>query len=164
MLQTVRAAGFALPAGDDGRLRVRRPLPDVDGALPVAPPIAPGGGAPRAACPGSGLPGAPRVTAVDRLVQDGWHVALTGGAAEQPLTGRIAVRSMPPPPASSTWAVGSTSPQLAAVLDRAEVTVVGQHRPRPPGRGGRHPGGLAVRAGGAGAALGTLRSTGRAAR
>ena len=89
MLETVRAAGFELPPDDDGRLHVRRPLPDLDAALPSEPrsPLAvvhPGTSAPARAYPEPLW-----VSAVDRLVQDGWQVALTGDAAEKPLTGRI---------------------------------------------------------------------------
>ena len=110
MLQTVRAAGFELPAGDDGRLRVRRPLPDVDAVLPSAPRaplvvVHPGTSAPARAYPEPLW-----AAAVDRLVQDGWQVALTGSAAEQPLTGRIvAAVGGARGRASSTWRVGSTS-------------------------------------------------------
>ncbi len=105
------------------------------------------------------------VSAVDRLVQDGWQVALTGNAAEQPLTGRIVdAVGRRRGPSVLDLAGRLDLPRLAAVLDRAEVTVVANTGPAHLVRRGRHSGGLAVRAGGAGAALGTVRRTGRAAR
>ncbi|MBA3529075.1 MAG: glycosyltransferase family 9 protein, partial [Propionibacteriaceae bacterium] len=39
MLQIVGQAGFALPAGDDGRLAVHRPLPNVDAILRLEPEV-----------------------------------------------------------------------------------------------------------------------------
>jgi ADP-heptose:LPS heptosyltransferase len=130
MLQTVRAAGFELPVGDDGRLRVRRPLPDVDAVLSTATGaplvvVHPGTSAPARAYPEPLW-----ASAVDRLRQDGWLVALTGSAGEQPLTRRIADA------VGGADAVGVLDlagrldlPQLAAVLDRAEVTVVANTGP-----------------------------------
>lgn len=130
MLQTVRGAGFELPAGDDGRLRVRRPLPDVDAALPSATraPLVvlhPGTSAPARAYP------EPRwVSALDRLRQDGWQVALTGSPAEQPLTGRIVAAVGGAGTAGIVDLAGRLDlAQLAAVLERAEVTVVANTGP-----------------------------------
>ena len=76
MLQTVRAAGFELPAGDDGRLRVRRPLPEIDACC--RPPSTAGRGPPGTSAPARAYPEPLWAAAVDRLVQDGWQVALTG--------------------------------------------------------------------------------------
>jgi ADP-heptose:LPS heptosyltransferase len=129
MLQTVRGAGFELPAGDDGRLRVRRPLPDVDAVMPSATGaplvvVHPGTSAPARAYPEPLW-----ASAVDRLVQDGWRVALTGSAGEQPLTGRI-VGAVGRAAADLLDLAGRLDlPQLAAVLDRAEVTVVANTGP-----------------------------------
>ncbi len=130
MLQTVRAAGFELPAGDDGRLRVRRPLPEVDAVPPFAnrAPLVvvhPGTSAPARAYPEPLW-----AAAVDRLVQDGWQVALTGSVAEQPLTRRIvAAVDGAHGPSVLDLAGRLDLPQLAAVLDRAEVTVVANTGP-----------------------------------
>ena len=130
MLQTVRAAGFELPAGDDGRLRVRRPLPDVDAVVPSATRaplivVHPGTSAPARAYPEPLW-----ASAVDRLVQDGWLVALTGSAAEQPLTRRIVDAVGEAAAAGILDLAGRLDlPQLAAVLDRAEVTVVANTGP-----------------------------------
>jgi ADP-heptose:LPS heptosyltransferase len=130
MLQTVRAAGFELPAGDDGRLRVRRPLPELDAGLLAATRaplvvVHPGTSAPARAYPEPLW-----AAAVDRLVQDGWRVALTGSPAERPLTGRI----LSTLGGAAAAGVDSLSgrldlAQLAAVLDRAEVTVVANTGP-----------------------------------
>jgi ADP-heptose:LPS heptosyltransferase len=130
MLHTVRTAGFALPAGDDGRLRVRRPLPDVDAVVPSADRaplivVHPGTSAPARAYPEPLW-----VAAVDRLVQDGWRVALTGSVAEQSLTRRIVDAVGGAVAARILDLAGRLAvPQLAAVLDRAEVTVVANTGP-----------------------------------
>jgi ADP-heptose:LPS heptosyltransferase len=130
MLHTVCAAGFALPAGDDGRLRVRRPLPDVGALMPSADRaplivVHPGTSAPARAYPQSLW-----ATAVGRLVQDGWRVALTGSAAEQPLTRRIVDAVGGAAAASILDLAGRLDvSQLAAVLNRAEVTVVANTGP-----------------------------------
>jgi ADP-heptose:LPS heptosyltransferase len=129
MLETVRSAGFDLPADDDGRLRVRRPLPDLDGVLPSAPRsplmvVHPGTSAPARAYPEPLW-----VSAVDRLVQDGWQVALTGDVAEKPLTGRIVDAVDAAAPDVLDLAGRLDLPRLAAVLDRAEVTVVANTGP-----------------------------------
>ena len=78
MLQSVRAAGFPLPAGDDGRLQVRRPLPDVDALLPVEPGVPLVAVHPGASAPARAYPWPLWATAVERLIADGWQVVLTG--------------------------------------------------------------------------------------
>ena len=130
MLQTVRAAGFELSAGDDGRLRVRRPLPEIDAVLPPsfrAPLVVvhPGTSAPARAYPEPLW-----ASAVNLLVQDGWSVVLTGSAAEQPLTRRI-VAAVDEAHASRVLDLAGRLDlsQLAAVLDRAEVTVAANTGP-----------------------------------
>ena len=131
MLQTVRAAGFELPAGDDGRLRVRRPLPDADALLP-----SPARGRPLVVVhPGTSAPARAYpeplwAAAVDRRVQDGWQVALTGSAAERSLTGRIVTAVGGAAAAMVENLAGRVDvAQLAAVLNRAEVTVVANTGP-----------------------------------
>jgi ADP-heptose:LPS heptosyltransferase len=129
MLQTVRAAGFELPAGDDGRLRVRRPLPNIDAVVPSvtrAPLVVvhPGTSAPARAYPEPLW-----ASAVDRLVQDGWLVALTGSAAEQPLTRRIADAVDGAGAGVLDLAGRLDLAGLAALLDRAAVTVVANTGP-----------------------------------
>ena len=130
MLQTVRAAGFELPDGDDGRLRVRRPLPEMEALLPSAVRgpfvvVHPGTSAPARAYPERLW-----AAALDRLVQDGWQVALTGSAAERSLTGRLVTAvSRAAAVAIEDLAGRLDVPQLAAVLDRAAVTVVANTGP-----------------------------------
>ena len=130
MLQTVRAAGFELPMGDDGRLRVRRPLPNVDAVLPAATGaplvvVHPGTSAPARAYPEPLW-----AAAVGRLGQDGWRVVLTGSAGEQALTRRIVDTAGGAGAAGVVDLAGRLDlPQLAAVLDRAEVTVVANTGP-----------------------------------
>ena len=130
MLQTVRAAGFELPAGDDGRLRVRRPLPDVDAVLPSAARASLVAVHPGTSAPARAYPEPLWAAALDRLVQDGWQVALTGSAAEQPLTGRILAAAGGAAAVAIEDLAGRLDvAQLAAVLDRAEVTVVANTGP-----------------------------------
>jgi ADP-heptose:LPS heptosyltransferase len=130
MLQTVRAAGFELPAGDEGRLRVCRPLPDVDALLPsaaVGPLVVlhPGTSASARAYPEPLW-----APALDRLLQDGWQVALTGSAAERSMTGRLVTAVGGAATASMENLAGRLNvAQLAATLDRAEVTVVANTGP-----------------------------------
>ncbi|HET6628108.1 MAG TPA: glycosyltransferase family 9 protein [Nocardioidaceae bacterium] len=115
------AAGFALPATDDGALRVRRPLPDVSGLLPGAPYVVlhPGTSVPARAWP------AERFTQAARLLEDCGHgVLVTGAPAERDLTAAVVAGS------SATDLGGRTSwPELAAVLDGAAAVVVGNTGP-----------------------------------
>jgi ADP-heptose:LPS heptosyltransferase len=130
MLQSVREAGFPLPAGDDGRLQVRRPLPDVDALLPVEPGVPFLAVHPGASAPARAYPWPLWATAVERLVADGWRVVLTGSPSEQPLTRRIIDRVAGAAIGTVHDLAGSLNvAQLAAVLDRAEVTVVANTGP-----------------------------------
>ncbi|MCW2569430.1 MAG: glycosyl transferase, family 9 [Mycobacterium sp.] len=119
-LSVAAAAGFGLPPGDDGRLRVRGPLPDVDhlvgtGAYVV---VHPGATVPARACP-------PALAAevVRTLAGQGRRVVVTGGPAERPLTAQAAG-------ADGTDLGGRTSfAELAAVLAGADAVVVGNTGP-----------------------------------
>jgi ADP-heptose:LPS heptosyltransferase len=78
-------AGARLPEGDDGRLGLRAPLPD---GRPFDEPyvvVHPGASVPARGCD---APRARRV--VDLLVEEGRHVAVTGGASEAELTRAVA--------------------------------------------------------------------------
>ena len=148
-LAVAAAAGFALPPGDDGRLAVRRPLPDTS-ALTGAGRTSCCTPAPR--CPrGPGRPSSGR-RPLERCRDAGRRVVVTGGPAERRphRRGRRAT-------AESTSAAGPTLPELAAVLDRAVGGRRRQHRAGAPGRRGRDAGRVAVRPDGAGRALGALR-------
>jgi ADP-heptose:LPS heptosyltransferase len=130
MLQSVRAAGFGLPAGDDGRLRLRRPLPEVDALLPVEPGVPFVAVHPGTSTPARAYPSPLWATAVDRLVADGWSVVLTGSPAEKPLIrGIIDGLSGASVGPVSDLAGALTVGQLAAVLDRAAVTVAANTGP-----------------------------------
>jgi ADP-heptose:LPS heptosyltransferase len=108
------AAGFPLPPGDDGRLRVRGPLPGDPYSLRRKPytVLHPGASVPaRAPSPG-------RCAAMVRaLARDGRRVVVTGSAAERPLTAAVA--------AGGGIDLGgrTTLPGLAAVLAGADAVV-----------------------------------------
>lgn len=130
MLQIVRQAGFALPAGDDGRLAVRRPRTNVDAILRLEPEVPFVVVHPGTSAPARAFPQRLWAAAVDRLVGDGWHVVLTGSRAEQQLTGHIVDDLSDSSGGAVTDLAGRLNlPQLAAVLDRAEVTVIANTGP-----------------------------------
>ncbi|WP_210035846.1 glycosyltransferase family 9 protein [Pseudonocardia parietis] len=108
------AAGFPSPAGDDGRLTIRRPLPDT-GAL-TGPPgyvvVHPGASVP------ARRPSAERSAAHVRTLADaGYRVVVTGGPDERELTARVAGEH------ALDLAGAVDLPGLAAVLDGARVVV-----------------------------------------
>jgi ADP-heptose:LPS heptosyltransferase len=116
-LSLARAAGFELPAGDDGRLAVRRPLPPV--------PHEPGYVVlhPGASVPARAWPARCCAEAVEALADAGHRVLVTGGPGDRGLTAAVA----------GTRGVdlgGRTDlGQLAAVLDGAAAVVVGNTGP-----------------------------------
>ncbi|WP_166533425.1 glycosyltransferase family 9 protein [Blastococcus xanthinilyticus] len=120
-LSLARAAGFEPPAGDDGRLAVRRPLP------PVAHPAATEPGYvvlhPGASVPARTWPAQRCAEAVEALADAGHRVLVTGGPGERALTAAVA----------GTRGVdlgGETSlPEMAALLDGAVAVVVGNTGP-----------------------------------
>ncbi|GAA3015413.1 glycosyltransferase family 9 protein [Streptosporangium longisporum] len=87
MLALARSAGFDLPPGDDGRLAVRHPLPEV-GHL-TGPPgyvaVHPG-----VSCPARAWPVESWARTVQDLARSGHRVVVTGGADERVLTARLA--------------------------------------------------------------------------
>lgn len=115
------AAGFPLPPGDDGRLAVRSPLPDVTALLDPARPyvvVHPGASVPARAWPEQRC-----AEAVRELSAAGWHVVVTGGPGERALTARVAG-------AYGTDLGGATDlPRAAAVLAGARAVVVGNTGP-----------------------------------
>lgn len=119
-LSLVRAAGYRPPRSDDGKLRVRRPLPDVSTLT--------GGPGYVVLHPGTSVPA--RAWPADRFAQTarslraaGRRVVVTGSAAERPLTRQVAG-------GCGVDLGGRTSPaQLAAVLADASVVVVGNTGP-----------------------------------
>ncbi len=119
-LSLARAAGFALPPGDDGRLAVHRPLPSVEHLTggPGYVVVHPGASAPARQWP-------PRLCAqaVRALTDAGHRVLVTGSPDERDLTASVAGDA-------STDLGGRTDLRtLAAVLDGARAVVVGNTGP-----------------------------------
>ncbi|WP_280503611.1 glycosyltransferase family 9 protein, partial [Nocardia farcinica] len=113
-LSLAEAAGLPLPPGDDGRLAVRRPLPDVSaltgdpGYVVVHP----------AASVPARQPSAPRSAAiVAALAAAGHRVIVTGSPADRALTAEVAGGH------AVDLAGATTLAELAAVLERASVVV-----------------------------------------
>jgi heptosyltransferase-3 len=119
-LALAAAAGHEPGAQDDGRLALRRPLPEVDHLLPTVPFVVlhPG-----ASVPARGLDAGHGRRIAEALLEDGWAVVVTGGPAERGLTGRVA------PTAATDLAGCTTLAELAAVLERATCVVVGNTAP-----------------------------------
>jgi ADP-heptose:LPS heptosyltransferase len=120
-LSLVRAMGFELPPGDDGRLAVRRPLPTL---RPFDKPYV-------VVHPGASVPAREwwpeRATAlVDALVERRWRVAVTGAASEAALTAAVAG---PPRPGVVDLGGATDLSGLAGVLDGAAVVVAGNTGP-----------------------------------
>jgi ADP-heptose:LPS heptosyltransferase len=116
-LSLARAAGFDLPAGDDGRLTVRGPLPPV-AHEPGYVVLHPGASVPARAWPAHRC-----AEAVEALADAGHRVLVTGGPGERELTAAVA----------GTRGVdlgGDTSlAEMAALLDGAAAVVVGNTGP-----------------------------------
>jgi ADP-heptose:LPS heptosyltransferase len=116
-LSLARAAGFDLPAGDDGRLAVRRPLPPV-AHEPGHVVVHPGASVPARAWPAHRC-----AEAVEALADAGHRVLVTGGPGERALTAAVAgTRGV-----DLGGALGLA--ELAALLDGAAAVVVGNTGP-----------------------------------
>ena len=121
-LDLAAAAGFPLPAGDDGRLAVRR---DPSARPPALPRdylvVHPGASVPARAW-------APERHAelVDALAAEGWEVVVTGGPRERALTARVCG---PPRPGVSDLGGRTSLAALAEVLAGARAAVVGNTGP-----------------------------------
>jgi ADP-heptose:LPS heptosyltransferase len=113
-LSLARVAGFDLPSGDDGRLRLIRPLPVVRDLVPPTPYIAVHPG-----CTAPARTWEPRrwAEAVRELSAAGHAVVVTGGPGERELTAQVAG-------SSGIDLGGRTSlAELASVLLGARVAV-----------------------------------------
>ncbi|WNV76061.1 glycosyltransferase family 9 protein [Geodermatophilus sp. DSM 44513] len=116
-LSLARAAGFDLPAGDDGRLAVRRPLPPVP-QEPGYVVLHPGASVPARAWPAHRC-----AEAVEALADAGHRVLVTGGPGERALSAAVAgTRGV-----DLGGALDLAG--LAAVLDGAAAVVVGNTGP-----------------------------------
>lgn len=119
-LSLAAAAGFCLPPGDDGGLRVRRPLPDVDDLVGTDPYVVlhPGTSVPARAWPAQRF-----AETAQRLAREGWRVVVTGTTVERELCDEAAG-------GVGLVLAGATSfDRLAAVLDRAGAVVVANTGP-----------------------------------
>lgn len=119
-LSTATAAGYPRPAGDDGRLAVRRPLPDVSALV--------GTGGYVVVHPGASVPArawspARCAQTVEALAARGDRVVVTGGPDELALTARVAGRHGIDLGGRTTFA------EAAAVLAAARAVVVGNTGP-----------------------------------
>jgi ADP-heptose:LPS heptosyltransferase len=116
-LSLARAAGFDLPAGDDGRLAVRRPLPPVDQPGPYVV-LHPGASVPARAWPAQRC-----AEAVEALSDAGWRVLVTGGPGERGLTEAVAGSR------GVDLGGGTSLAEMAALLAGAAAVVVGNTGP-----------------------------------
>ena len=119
-LALTSAAGFALPAGDDGALRLLPGLPDTSGLTGAAPYVV--------VHPGASVPArAPSwqwsADLVRRLVARGHRVVVTGAPAERELTAQVSG------PHGQDLGGATDLAQLAGVLARAGAVVVGNTGP-----------------------------------
>ncbi len=127
-LSLARAAGYKLPSGDDGRLAVRRPLPDTRHLT---------GGEPYVVChpgvsvPARAWPPARWRAAVAELVAAGYRVVVTGSSRETGLTGAVAGPAAGAGPDGPVVDLGGRTSlaELAGVLDRAACVVVANTGP-----------------------------------
>jgi ADP-heptose:LPS heptosyltransferase len=119
-LGLARAAGGELAPGDDGRLRVREPLPSVADLVPDGPYVVVH---PSASVP-SRAPAPEHAAAMVTALRDaGWRVLVTGGASEHDLAARVAG-------AAGTPVAGRTDlHRLAALLAGAACVVTGNTGP-----------------------------------
>jgi ADP-heptose:LPS heptosyltransferase len=120
-LSLVEAAGFALPAGDPGRLEVRRRLPDVTALIPNGDYVVlhPGTSVPARAWPVERFKETARL-----LASHGYRVVVTGARSEQALTAEVALAG------DAVDLGGRTSlPELAAIVDWASAVVVANTGP-----------------------------------
>ncbi|SFE05234.1 glycosyltransferase family 9 protein [Blastococcus tunisiensis] len=116
-LSLARAAGFPLPAGDDGRLAVRRPLPASEHE-PGYVVLHPGVSVPARAWPADRC-----AEAVEALADAGHRVLVTGGPGETALTAAVAGT------AGVDLGGATTLAEMAAILDGAAAVVVANTGP-----------------------------------
>ncbi|WP_030512291.1 glycosyltransferase family 9 protein [Microbispora rosea] len=119
MLGLARAAGFDLPLGDDGRLAVRGPLPDVEHL--TGPPgyvvVHPGTTAPARAWPAERW-----AEAVEALLAAGERVVVTGSPGERALTALVSGPAL-------DLGGATTFAELAGVLAGASAVVAANTGP-----------------------------------
>jgi ADP-heptose:LPS heptosyltransferase len=118
MLAVARGAGWSLPPGDDGGLRLRTDLPEVAGLPDRYVVVHPGADAPARAYPGHRW-----ARVVDALSEHGHSIVVTGGPGEQLLTAAVA--------GTGALDLGGRLDvaELAAVIRGAEAVAVGNTGP-----------------------------------
>lgn len=124
MLRVAQAAGFGLPAGDDGWLRIVA-APSL-AALPIDPQLTQDPYVvlhPGASAPARAWSAARCAEAVDALSDAGWRVLVTGSADERALTALVAGRR------GADLGGRLTLAQLGAVLGGARAVIVGNTGP-----------------------------------
>lgn len=124
MLAVAAQAGYQLPAGDDGRLGLRRPLPSIELGLGPRYVVA----HPGVSAPARAYPAALWGEAVHQLGAAGWPVAVTGDSGERGLTADIASHGAAAAPVVDLGGCLEL-PELAAVLDGAAAVVVANTGP-----------------------------------
>jgi ADP-heptose:LPS heptosyltransferase len=117
-LAVAEAAGFDLPRGDDGRLRIR----------PVSHhgPVTPGPYVvvhPAASVPSRSMPLDQAAAVAEALEQGGWHVLVTGGPGQEEVGRRVT------PPGGQDLVGRTNLAELASVLSGAACVVVGNTGP-----------------------------------
>jgi ADP-heptose:LPS heptosyltransferase len=123
-LSLAAAAGFALPPGDDGTLRLTSPLPDVRWITGPGPYVCVH---PGTAAPARAWPPARYAEAVRALAAAGYRVLVTGAPGERDLTARVAGPAAGP---GVTDLGGQTTlAELAAVFAAASAVVAGNTGP-----------------------------------
>ena len=148
-LGIARAAGFTLPPGDDGKLKVQG-YPDVRDLVGEEPYIVVH---PGASAPARAWPALHHAAAVELLEGAGHRVVVTGGPNETKLTATVAG------PSALDLGGRTDLRTLAGVLAGARVLVTGNTGPAHLAAARRNAGGVPVLAGGAGHPLGPLRRT-----
>jgi ADP-heptose:LPS heptosyltransferase len=123
MLAVARAAGFDLPPGDDGRLRVRETPPPA--GLPSGPFVVVH---PGASAPARRYPERAWRDVVAALSARGRHVLVTGSPDEATLTATVAGAATVPGHARDCGGIFDLS-ALAATLRRAAALIVGNTGP-----------------------------------
>ncbi|WP_258727041.1 glycosyltransferase family 9 protein [Cellulomonas sp. NS3] len=119
-LGLARAAGGELAPGDDGRLRVREPLPPVADLVPDGPYVVVH---PSASVPSRAPAPEHAAAMVAALTDAGWRVLVTGGASEHELAAQVAG-------STGTPVAGRTDlHRLAALLAGAACVVTGNTGP-----------------------------------
>jgi ADP-heptose:LPS heptosyltransferase len=118
MLAVAQGAGWSLPTGDDGALRLRTDLPEVAGIPARYVVVHPGADAPARAYPGHRW-----AQVVDLLTEQGHSVVVTGGPGEEFLTAAVA--------GTEALDLGGRLDlrELAAVIRGAEAVAVGNTGP-----------------------------------